>query len=726
MATIVLGTAGRLIGGPVGGIIGTTLGGVIDSSLFASGRGRGGRQSNLAVQSAAYGEPIAIVTGRLRVAGNLLWSSGIQERTGGGKGGSTYSYASSFAVGLTGRAIADVARIWADGQLIRDADGAFLSPIVMRLHKGDETQAPDPLIAAFEGASGAPAYRGIAYAVFEDMPLGDYGNRIPNLTFEVLADDGEMHDAGQAIAALARVDGRAAIAVDGAFPAVAGHFSGQAGSVADALAPLLALAGGSVVPGEVPVVRGAGCAVTALTAEDCHARLPSTERRRDRRKLLGGERRVGAVEVSFYDTSREYQPGVQRVRRDSAAVVDQQAFACAMTPGDAKTLAAKLLARSEAARWQLGVRLPWRHVSVRPGDTLAFEDQPGVWRVKQVRFESFIVHLELEREAGDVAMNAASDGGRIAAFAAQPAGETALAVLDLPALPGDPVSTPRLWVAAAGTSPGWRRAPLEVSADGGESYVPAGSLAAPTPMGTAVTALAAGRGDYWDRHNSVDVALLSDSLWLEGRSEASVMAGANLALVGSEIIQFCAAEQLAPGRFRLSGLLRGRLGTEDAIPDHAAGEQFVLLDQGAMLAFDPSADGIGRALRFRPAGPGDQGAAVSDIVPAGRALRPLSPAHLAITHVSGDVSATWVRRSRLGFGWVDFIDAPLAEGGEAYRVEVMLDGRAVRTVTTETPHFTYTAADRAADGGGTVVALKVAQLSMLVGPGQAAGASISL
>ena len=115
MATIVLGTAGRLIGGPIGGIIGTTLGGVIDSSLFASGGGRGGRQSNLAVQSAAYGEPIAIVTGRLRVAGNLLWSSGIQERTGGGKGGSTYSYSSSFAVGLTGRAITGVGRIWADG-----------------------------------------------------------------------------------------------------------------------------------------------------------------------------------------------------------------------------------------------------------------------------------------------------------------------------------------------------------------------------------------------------------------------------------------------------------------------------------------------------------------------------------------------------------------------------------------------------------------------------------
>jgi hypothetical protein len=726
MATIILGTAGRLIGGPIGGIIGTTLGGVIDSSLFASGRG-GGRQSNLAVQSAAYGEPIAVVSGRLRVAGNLLWSSGITESTGGGKGsGSTYSYSSSFAVGLSGRAIAGVGRIWADGKLIRDAAVQFVSPITMRVYPGDEAQAPDPLIAAFEGSGGAPAYRGIAYAVFEDMPLADYGNRIPNLTFEVLADDGSNVDAGVAIGAVATIEGRQAVTLAGRFPAMTGHFAGQSGTVADALGPLLGLAGASIVPGPVMTVRGGGCTPRALTAADCHARLPQAEARRDRRKLLGNERRVGAVEVSFYDTSRDYQPGVQRVRRDPAGTVEQQGFAAAMSPDEAKALAARLLARREAARWQLEVRLPWRHVDVRPGESVTLQDQPGIWRVRQVRFESFVVHLDLQREASDVAAISASDGGRAVSFEDQPAGETALAVLDLPALPGDPSSTLRLWMAAAGGGPGWRRAPIEVSADGGETYASAGMIAGATPMGTAVTALEAGPDAWWDTCNSVDIELLADNLWLESRSAASVIAGANLALLGSELIQFSTAEALGPRRFRLSGLLRGRLGTEVAIASHAGGERFVLIDQGRMLSFDPSLDGLGRVFRFRPAGVGDLAVGSIELRPAGRALCPLSPAHLTLSLAAGDVTARWIRRSRTGFGWSDFIDAPLSEASEAYRIEVMLDGRPVRTATTAVPSFTYTMADRLADGDGALVSIAVSQLSELVGPGDAAHAAIQV
>ncbi|HDP88549.1 MAG TPA: hypothetical protein ENN42_01090, partial [Thioalkalivibrio sp.] len=35
------------------------------------------------------------------------------------------------------------------------------------------------------GAANTPAYRGTAYVVFEDLPLADFGNRIPQLSFEV-------------------------------------------------------------------------------------------------------------------------------------------------------------------------------------------------------------------------------------------------------------------------------------------------------------------------------------------------------------------------------------------------------------------------------------------------------------------------------------------------------------------------------------------------------------
>ena len=57
--------------------------------------------------------------------------------------------------------------------------------VTLRLHKGGETQEPDPFIAAKMGAANTPAYRGTAYVVFEELPLERFGNRLPQLSFEV-------------------------------------------------------------------------------------------------------------------------------------------------------------------------------------------------------------------------------------------------------------------------------------------------------------------------------------------------------------------------------------------------------------------------------------------------------------------------------------------------------------------------------------------------------------
>ena len=57
--------------------------------------------------------------------------------------------------------------------------------VTLRLHKGGENQEPDPFIAAKMGAANTPAYRGTAYVVFEELPLERFGNRLPQLSFEV-------------------------------------------------------------------------------------------------------------------------------------------------------------------------------------------------------------------------------------------------------------------------------------------------------------------------------------------------------------------------------------------------------------------------------------------------------------------------------------------------------------------------------------------------------------
>ena len=141
------------------------------------------------------GAGIPFVYGRCRVGAQLIWAANFKERreVEGGKGGprvADYSYSLSFAVGLCEGEIARVSRCWANGEPFDLADVAW------RLHTGSEDQAADPLIEAIEGAEATPAYRGLAYIVFEDLPLERFGNSIPQLSFEIVrpAATGRLED----------------------------------------------------------------------------------------------------------------------------------------------------------------------------------------------------------------------------------------------------------------------------------------------------------------------------------------------------------------------------------------------------------------------------------------------------------------------------------------------------------------------------------------------------
>jgi hypothetical protein len=215
MATLALGALGAAAGGALlpGGIsfLGTTLtgaaigtqvgalaGAVIDQALFgASGRSRavdGPRLSDLHVTASTEGAAIPRVYGRARIGGQVIWATNLEEvvsdasssSSGGGKGGrssssngSNYTYFANFAVGLCEGVISNLTRVWADG---KELD---LSKFTTRLYTGTDTQTTDALIEAKQGSDTSPAFRGLAYIVFERMPLAEFGNRIPQLSFEV-------------------------------------------------------------------------------------------------------------------------------------------------------------------------------------------------------------------------------------------------------------------------------------------------------------------------------------------------------------------------------------------------------------------------------------------------------------------------------------------------------------------------------------------------------------
>jgi GTA TIM-barrel-like domain/Putative phage tail protein len=216
MAALVLSVAGNAAGkalfgsaGAIAGrLIGALAGNAIDQALFGGKKIalEGPRLADLSVMASTAGAPIPRLYGRARLSGQVIWATNLEEvvntdtQSSGGKGmggatttttTTTYSYFANLAVGLCEGPTGAVLRVWADGSELD------LSGLTLRTYSGDETQTTDPLIVAKEGD--APAYRGLAYVVFERLPLENFGRRIPQLSFEVTRPVGRLEQMTRAV-----------------------------------------------------------------------------------------------------------------------------------------------------------------------------------------------------------------------------------------------------------------------------------------------------------------------------------------------------------------------------------------------------------------------------------------------------------------------------------------------------------------------------------------------
>lgn len=202
MATLVFQAAGAAIGsifGPVGTMLGRAAGALagnlVDNALInGTTTVTGSHLASARIGGASEGTALARVYGTARVGGTLIWATRFEEKTTTETSGSkstgtktkTYDYYANLALALCEGPVAVVRRVWADGEELD------LTEVEMRFYPGSETQDVDPLIAAKQGDGNAPAYRGVAYVVFERLPLDDYGNRIPVLQFEVIRPLGRL------------------------------------------------------------------------------------------------------------------------------------------------------------------------------------------------------------------------------------------------------------------------------------------------------------------------------------------------------------------------------------------------------------------------------------------------------------------------------------------------------------------------------------------------------
>ena len=663
MATVVLTMVGGAIAGPIGAAVGAMAGRAIDDQLFAGPPREGPRLRELQVQLSSYGAAIPKLFGAMRVAGTVIWATDLREATTtSGKGSSRvrqYSYSASFAVALSARPIRGIGQIWAEGKLLRGAAGDWKTRTGFRWYPGDETQAPDPLIESIVGIGNAPAHRGIAYAVFEDLVLADFGNRIPSLTFEVIADD-----AAVSVGRIAEVLGEGAIRAEGQGPALIGYAASGV-RVRDAVAALVDPLGGWYAPdGDGTVLRIGSGAARTIVDDGPVGEAPAWRRP----PMMPSD-----VAIAYHDIARDYQAGVQQVLRPGGARrMLRVELPAVLDAAGAAAIAGDLAARAVLAGDVRTVVLDWRTIDIAAGDRVAIAGEAGLWRVRRTRIEAMRITLELVRIAA-ATLPAPAAVGQPQLAADRVAGTTRLILVELPAEAGDDV--PGVAAVAAGTGDGWRRAMLLTGDDGG-GWTEIGDSAAPGVIGTVTLPPGPASALIEDRSNGIEVTLLHDAMTLTGIDGPALERDGNAALVGDEILQFARAERIGAARWRLSRLWRGRRGTGAAMAGHRMGEAFVLLDPATLRRIEEPVPTVGRTLTAMAVGIAADDVATATIVPAGPGLVPPAPVHLTAEVRGGMLELRWIRCARGVVAWRDGAEVPIGEEREAYRV-TLGDGRTI-------------------------------------------------
>lgn len=631
MATIVLGIVGAVVGSAVGGPagaawgwnIGTTLGALVDQPKLPTQDV--GRLSDLRVGGSSYGSTIPQVWGQMRVAGNLIWATDLVEHetdqnSGGGKkgGGTTirnFSYSCSFAVAICkGGRNPVVQRVWANDKIIYDVSQTS-NAFTPTFYSGSETQAVDGFIAAqvtanptpYNGAGGSgasPAYRGLCYAVFENMPLADYGNAIPNLSFEVQTDPVNVSDmlsdlAGQCGLTSADLD------LTGAAEALTGAILANRDTAMNLLAPVLTahLIDLVEVDGLLRAVKRGGEIVAALTLDDLGAQGVAAGQEPDPAGRLTETRTQEAelparIDVSYYATLKHYEQATQGSVRQSLPLYNMITLSLPLSLADdeARQIGERQLYVAWREREGYQFALSWRWLRLTAADVVTIPvGQSTAPANVRVRITEMEIGLPGEMKVTAVRDDAQTYTQSVIGGVPNSPPPQNLTVIptEFYAWSGQEIRDEDgleagFYVAATGAltgneslyptgsgNNGWTGGTIYYSPDGGTTWVVGGAAPSRAVFGTATSALADGvASDTFDTSHSVGVSIQSPGT-LGSSTEALVRLGGNNALLGNEMLGFATATLTGSQAYTLSDLRRGFRGSPAT--GHVSGERFVLL-----------------------------------------------------------------------------------------------------------------------------------------------------
>lgn len=400
------------------------------------------------------------------------------------------------------------------------------------------------------------------------------------------------------------------------------------------------------------------------------------------------------VFVKYSNLFDDYQNGTEPSDRliSNGQNTTQVELPLAFTPTEAKQIADTQVLDAAASALRFGpFSLTRAYARLEPTDVVTLTDaEGGTHRARLTRKTEAAGVLTFEAVSDDDGVLAsqaeADETGYTYSTAVRAPVDSEMELLDIPLL-ADADNDAGIYAVGRATDGGsWPGAALFKSADD-ITFTNVGSGAVVGTWGTASTTLGDGPTGVFDEANKLTVVVVGE---LESVTRDVLLSGAsNMLLVGAEVIQFRTATLVSAGVYTLSGLLRGRRGTEWATADHVADERVVLLDSAATHV--PMSSSETNQLRYWKAvtlGRTAATAASESFTNTGVNQKPFSPVNLRVVEDSGEIVVTWDRRSRLQCDiFTDTI--PLGETSESYDIELLDNlGAVVGTDTVTVPQYT--------------------------------------
>ena len=712
MATLVLTAVGSAIGGPIGGAIGAAIGQQIDAEIFAPPAREGSRLKELVVQTSSYGTQIPGVFGAMRVAGTVIWSTDLIEqraKSGGGKGQSAtvnYSYRISLAIALSSRPLERIGRIWADGNLIRGASGDFKVDAQMRVYHGYENQLPDPLLASAEAARECPAHRGLAYIVFEDLQLAEFGNRIPSFTFEIVERDSPL-TVSSFLSAVSNGEITAQSVIE------IGGFAAAGGSVRDAISPFLDICPLELIVRDSRlVVRDAAAQIFPPYSIEIAANENARALEQQKNVMPPAANIPASVSLRYYDAERDYQAGMQQSNIAPGGRGELRLeFPAVLSASAAKRLVEAKDTELRYRRDSWTACVSHAATALQPGDLITAPDGRK-WQITETEIGLGTLTIKAKVAAKSGRLNSATGApGRHISSLDQPIGETRAVIIDMPlTTAGDP-NKPNYLLFAAGTQAGWKRAAVLFKID--DQWTDIGGTALSAVMGITRTTLPAHPSFIRDETNVIELELLNTSMALPIRDTSPFANDAPVFWMDGEFIRVGCVTALGGQVYQLSRFGRGGFSSALQAPAHPMGVLLVLMDAASALMLPNASISQGEMLFIEAQGFGDAAPISATAVAGGRAITPLSPVHGRARHnVDDSIDLEWKRRSRLDLGWIDGVDQAQVEDAERYRVTVEADGAVLREWTVAANNLRVPAVEVAALGiaRNTAMAFNVRQI----------------